>query len=64
MQPDLSLLVVAALIFIAGILERIFDGRHRREQAVWVEAAAKTEGVVSRVKNGRTILVGHRATRG
>jgi hypothetical protein len=47
--PDVSLLLVAAVLFAAGILERFFDTRQRRRDRQWIDGASRTEGVVSRI---------------
>lgn len=49
LTPDYSLLAVALLLCIAGIWERFADKRKRREHQQWIDAAVKTEGVVSRL---------------
>lgn len=49
MTPDLSLLGVALVLCVAGVWERVAWKRRSAEDRRWVEAAVRTEGVVSRL---------------
>ena len=49
MTPDYSLLAAASVLFVLGVLERVFDRRHRAERDAWFAGKVRTEGVVSRV---------------
>ena len=49
MTPDYSLLGVATVLFVLGVLERVYDKRHRAEKDAWFHGKVKTVGVVSRI---------------